>query len=110
MVIVTEGVPDGLTAVAAGFRAVAVISASLTTRRSAETIARNAHGNTVYLALDNDPAGQAAQRLLHRYLAGLVDVRVVQLADGADLTDHYTTATRARCQPLPNSSISASAT
>ena len=111
VVIVTEGVPDGLTAVAAGYRAVAVISASLTTRRSAETIARNAHGNTVYLALDNDPAGRAAQRLLHRHLTGRVDVRVVQLADGADLTDHYTTtATRARCQPLPNNSINASAT
>ena len=110
-VVVTEGVPDGLIAVDAGFRAATVISASLANRRSADEIVRYTGPTApVYLALDNDPAGRVALETLHRHLNGRVAVRVLQLPDGHDLTDTYLNPTgkRPRCQPTPNNSPTAS--
>ena len=109
VVIVTEGVPDGLIAVTAGFRAATVLSASLATVRSADHIAGYAAGAVVYLALDNDPAGRAAQHLLRRHLHGHVTVHTLQLAEGCDLTDTYTTR-NPPCPAPPNNSSSVSIT
>lgn len=89
-VIVTEGVPDGLVAIAAGFRAAAVISASLTNpAKVAVELARHAGPAGVVLAFDNDLAGRIAEAELHNHLDGHTPVRVLRLGEGLDLTDTY---------------------
>jgi DNA primase len=88
--IVTEGVPDGLVAIAAGFRAAAVISASVSNPvKVAAELARHAGPAGVVLAFDNDPAGRIAEAQLHTHLDGHTPVRVLRLGEGLDLTDTY---------------------
>ena len=89
-VIVTEGVPDGLVAIAAGFRAAAVISASLARpAKIAAELARHAGPAGLVLAFDNDPAGRIAEAELHNHLDAHTPVRVLRLGEGLDLTDTY---------------------
>lgn len=91
--IVTEGVFDGLAATQAGYRAAALISTSSAAGSSAERtaarIVEHAHGNTIVVALDGDPAGRNASRQLCERLLAVnpaLDVRVLQLPDHHDLS------------------------
>lgn len=98
--IVTEGVPDGLVVVSAGFRSASVISAASAVHPAvARELAEVAGRDGVILAFDRDPAGVAAQD----GLAELLDkhgtrCRLLQLPAGQDLTDTY-----ARSHPAPAS-------
>lgn len=103
--LVTEGIPDGLVAIAAGYRVATLISASVATAPIAAQLAACAGPHGVILALDNDPAGRKAQRLLHRHLDGHTPVRVLRLPDGADLTDTYRSN---QCTHTPNNSATPS--
>jgi DNA primase len=90
-IVVTEGILDGLSAVDAGFRAASLISTAQAAvsggRRSpaAELLREHAHGCVVVLALDGDPAGRAATTAIRQHLHD-VDVRVLRIPDGHDLT------------------------
>ena len=103
--LVTEGVPDGLVAIVAGYRVAALISASVATPAVAAQLALRAGEQGVILALDNDQAGRNAQRLLHHHLDGHTPVRVLRLPDGADLTDTYR---RTQCTNTPSNSATPS--
>ena len=89
--MVTEGILDGLSAVDAGFRAASLISTAQAAtsggRRSpaADLLRQHANGNVVVLALDGDPAGRAATTAIRQHLHD-VDVRVLRIPDGHDLT------------------------
>ena len=103
--LVTEGVPDGLVAIAAGYRAATLISASVATPAVAAQLAARAGQAGVILAFDNDEAGRHAQRLLHHHLDGHTPVRVLRLPQGADLTDTYR---RTQCTDTPSNSATPS--
>lgn len=103
--LVTEGIPDGLVAIAAGYRTATLISASAATAAVAAQLATRAGSQGVILALDNDPAGRNAQRLLHHHLGGHTPVRVLRLPDGADLTDTYRSI---QCTHTPTNSATPS--
>ncbi len=95
-VIVTEGVPDGLVAVTAGFRPASVLSTSLVTTNVADELAGHAGNAGVILAFDNDPAGRTAETTLRELLTGRVPVKILRLADGQDLTDSFRPPTPTR--------------
>jgi hypothetical protein len=82
--VITEGPGDALTAVGAGYRAVAVRGAGVAKKASvAKDIAANATG-PVYLAGDGDGAGAEFNTHLGRNLKTEgADVRVIQLPAGA---------------------------
>jgi DNA primase len=88
-VVVSEGVLDGLVVAQAGFRSAALISTSSipggATSPVADRIVHHAHGDLIVLALDGDPAGQAATARL-RHQLGDAAVRVLRIPDHEDLT------------------------
>ncbi len=88
--VVTEGVPDGLIAVTAGFRSASVLSAAVVSRTIADAIVERADGEEVVVAFDNDQAGRTGEQLLVSHLRGRVPLRIMRLPDGCDLTDAYT--------------------
>jgi hypothetical protein len=87
--VVTEGPGDALTAVAAGYTAVALRGASLAGKKA---VAEEIHASTqatIYLAGDADKAGDGFNRKLYDNLTDLgADVRILQLPpDSSDLAD-----------------------
>lgn len=88
-VVVGEGVADSLIATTAGFRAAAILDAGSVTPAALDSLATHAGQHGVVLAIDNDPAGNGALAALRTGLTGRTPVRVLRLATGHDLTDHY---------------------
>ena len=86
--LITEGPSDALTAVAAGFTAVAVRGAALASPRLAAALAAGLAGSRVVVAGDADEAGRAFTRRLVKALAAhRIDVHTLALPrDGDDLT------------------------
>lgn len=90
LLLVTEGIPDGLIAAQAGFGAVAIMGSQAPDALSATRVANhaNALGATVVLAVDADPAGAQAVALLEGHLADAgASPTTVQLPAGLDLND-----------------------
>jgi len=84
-VIITEGAIDGLSAAAAGYRAVAVLSAGYPDQSVAHALSRLPH--PLAIAFDPDDAGRAgAGRLAHLLDAEFRPASVLDLGDG-DLND-----------------------
>jgi len=104
--IVTEGIPDGLVAVSAGFRAASVISAASAVHPEvAAALADVAGGDGVILAFDRDRAGTDAQEGLAKLLAERgARCQLLQLPGGQDLTDTYM---RGRAAPVPMTHVPA---
>lgn len=88
LLIVTEGTPDGLLGLTAGFRVATVTSSTTVRQATADAIREHAAGGTIVLAFDNDDAGNNATAALRPLLSG--DVRVLRLPTGHDLTSTYT--------------------
>lgn len=86
--LVTEGVLDGLAAISAGERAIAVRSASDISRHTAVHVARHAGNERIVIAFDADPAGNTAARRLAELLRTITEVPVSRLVipAGHDLT------------------------
>lgn len=87
MLLVTEGVPDGLIAATAGFTAASVAAVTTITSATAAAITTHSRGRRIVLAFDNDPAGCAATVHLRELISG--DVAVLRLPPNSDLTDTY---------------------
>jgi Toprim domain/CHC2 zinc finger len=88
--IVTEGIIDGLSAAAGGYRAAAVLSANYADPVAAAALARQA--GQLVVAFDPDPAGRAgAERLVRLLNAQNRRPGVMVLAAG-DLNDHLIAA------------------
>jgi DNA primase len=104
--IVTEGIPDGLVAVSAGFRTASVISAASAVHPDvAAALADVAGRDGVILAFDRDRAGTDAQEGLAKLLAERgARCQLLQLPNGHDLTDTYT---RGRTAQAPVSDVPA---
>jgi DNA primase len=84
--VVTEGIVDALSAAAAGYRAVAVLSASYAD--PAAVVALTRQPGQLVVAFDPDPAGRAGAERLVRFLsAHNRRPGVMALANG-DLNDH----------------------
>lgn len=87
VVVVTEGVPDGLISAQAGFLSMAVLGSQHPDQRVADALADT--GRAVLICFDGDEAGgRGAQRLQHHLAERNVDdvVRIEPPA-GLDLTD-----------------------
>jgi DNA primase len=97
-IIVTEGTPDGLIAVTAGFRAATVTAATTVRQSTADQLVKHAAGNRIVLAFDNDDAGNAATRQLKDLLGPKASV--LQLPTGNDLTTTYQKRTAPPCPTL----------
>jgi DNA primase len=95
VLIVTEGTPDGLIGLTAGFRVAVVTSATTVRQATADDISAHASGATIVLAFDNDDAGTAATAALQARLSG--PVRVLRLPAGQDLTDTYNRRSTPEC-------------
>lgn len=87
VVVVTEGVPDGLVAAQAGFVSVAVLGSQHPDHRVADAIADTS--NAVLICFDGDDAGKrGAERLEHHLAEREVDnVTRIEPPAGYDLTD-----------------------
>jgi DNA primase len=80
-VLVCEGMPDGLTAAGAGFRAAAVLGAAYPDRSVAETLLRRYPTDQLVVAFDGDDAGrQGGQRLVELIAEAGAGHRVTVLA------------------------------
>jgi hypothetical protein len=88
-VVVAEGPGDALTAVAAGYDAVAIRGAKLGSNVAlADELAEGLAGRTVVVAGDNDPAGQKfAADVIGALTARGIDARRLTIPTGNDLTD-----------------------
>ena len=84
-VIVTEGVIDALTAAAAGYRAVAVLSAAYPDRAVALALARLPH--PLVIAFDADEAGRIGARRLAALLQARQRPSVLLDLGSGDLND-----------------------
>ena len=89
LVVVSEGVFDGLIVAQAGHRSIALISTSSITTGdtspAANEIRSHAAGSPIVLALDGDAAGRSATTRLRTQL-GEVDVHVLRIPDNEDLS------------------------
>ena len=101
-IVVTEGTPDGLIAVTAGFRAATVTAATTVRRSTADQIIAHAGTSRIVLAFDNDDAGIAATHQLKELLG--TRASVLQLPTGHDLTATYQKRTSTPC-PTPTAAI-----
>lgn len=70
-VVVTEGVIDGLSAVAGRLRAIALLGAANAGRETVARVAGSRNGSLVLLATDNDDAGRRAREKLRTGLVAL---------------------------------------
>jgi DNA primase len=95
LLIVTEGTPDGLIGLTAGFRVATVTSATTVRQATADEISAHAAGATIVLAFDSDDAGNAAAVALYSRLSG--PVRVLRLPAGHDLTETYKRRSTPEC-------------
>ena len=95
VLLVTEGTPDGLIGLTAGFRVATVTSATTVRQATAEAIIAHASGATIVLAFDQDDAGAAASAALRAQLTG--PVRVLRLPAGHDLTSTYNLRSNPQC-------------
>ena len=95
VLIVTEGTPDGLIGITAGFRVATVTSATTVRQATADEISAYASGATIVLAFDNDAAGNAATGALRARLSG--PVSVLRLPAGHDLTSTYNQRSTLQC-------------
>ena len=87
--VICEGPSDALTAVAAGFDAIAIRGAALSA--AADVLAGPLAGQAVVVAGDNDAAGEAFSEKVCAHLVGC-DVRRLQLpAEVNDLNELFTT-------------------
>ncbi len=90
VVLVVEGIPDGLIAAQAGYTAVALLGSQAPDAVSATRIVEHTSviGSTIVLAFDSDPAGRQGTDTLARHIHDLgVTPAVVDLPDGLDLND-----------------------
>jgi DNA primase len=101
VLVVTEGITDGLIAAQAGFATVSVLGAQHPSRRVSDRIATTIHrsprlaGVTVVVCFDGDDAGQTGRdRLATALTERGIPHRAVTPPDELDLTDW------ARTQPL----------
>lgn len=86
--LVCEGLPDALTAAAAGYRAAAVLGAALPDVAVARRIAELARGDPIVVAFDSDESGRRGATRLHELLRTLSPDPVAVLAVPAgDLND-----------------------
>jgi len=86
LLVVSEGILDGLTAATAGLSAVAVLGATYPSITVADTMAAHAGDRQAVIAFDGDePGGIAAHRLHELLTTRKVDSRVWGLPEGADL-------------------------
>jgi hypothetical protein len=88
--IVTEGIIDGLSAAAGGYRAAAVLSANYADPVAAAAVARQP--GQLVVAFDPDPAGQAGAERLVRLLNAHNRRPGVMVLAGGDLNDHLVAA------------------
>lgn len=87
-VLITEGPGDALTAVGAGYDAIAIRGAGLASDDLAREIIAWVPNRPLVLAGDGDNAGRSFSSTLALSLTALgASVRVLDLPDGADLTD-----------------------
>lgn len=86
-VIVTEGISDALIAVTAGFRSAAITAATTVRATTAEQIAAYAGSEHIFLAIDNDDAGNGAATTLKALLGR--QATMLRLPANHDLTDTY---------------------
>jgi DNA primase len=111
LLVVSEGVLDGLVVAQAGYRSAALISTSSVapgdTSPAADRIRAHARGALIVLALDGDAAGRTATARLCSQL-GDAPVRVLRIPDFEDLTSLHARRkeqswpTRQLPQPTPN--------
>jgi hypothetical protein len=86
LLVVCEGILDGLTVATAGLPAVAVLGATYPSVRIAQTIADHTDGRRILVAFDGDEAGRIAAARLRQLLAPRgQDATVLDLPDGTDL-------------------------
>jgi hypothetical protein len=87
--VVCEGLPDALTVAGAGHAAAAVLGAGLPDDAVARRIEQLAASRPILLAFDNDAAGRRGSHQLLRILDAhhASPIRILGLADGADLND-----------------------
>jgi len=90
VVVVTEGPSDALTAVGAGYSAIAVRGAGMLDKASAELIAEWVGGGVAVVAADGDSAGLRFENTVTDLLSKTdVDLMKVSAPDGGDLTDVF---------------------
>lgn len=83
VVYITEGVPDCLSAVQAGYPAVAILGSS---NFKAEYLPKFSRCETVYICLDGDKAGEEGALKIGRLIGERA--RIVRLPEGLDLNDY----------------------
>jgi DNA primase len=88
--IVTEGIIDGLSAAAGGYRAAAVLSANYADPAAAAALTRQP--DQLVVAFDPDPAGRAGAERLVRLLNAQDRRPGVMVLAGGDLNDHFVVA------------------
>jgi hypothetical protein len=86
VLVVCEGILDGLTVATVGLPTVAVLGATYPSVRIAQTIADHSVGRRILVGFDGDAAGRiAAERLGQLLTPKGQDVQVLDLPGGADL-------------------------
>jgi DNA primase len=86
LLVVCEGILDGLTVATAGLHAVAVLGATYPSVRIAQIIADHAAGRRILIGFDGDAAGRIAAKRLGQLLTPQGhDAEVLDVPGGADL-------------------------
>lgn len=82
-VYITEGIPDCISCIQAGYPAVAILGTSL----KPEYLPKFAKCEKIYLCLDGDDAGKEAALII----GGIIGerARIIQLPEGLDLNDYF---------------------